>query len=303
MNLLCCQVAGGWQDCGGSHEVADRLLLGHTFRLGADGRGRSRRILPSRLWSGISWVHVPAISASFFDLEVRDPKLVARERARSIGRTVGILYLLGTGFGILGVAVTSSISGSSEVLSATASNEAELALGALMVMAMAFVLAVIPVVAYPVLSEVDVLLARGYVLFRSVWEAVTYLMTAAAWLMLIPLSGTGVEAVWGDTLIHLDGVGVVSTLAFLAGAAMFNLVLYRGRLVPRWLSVWGLVAIIPYLVPVVLGLFSDVDVSRTSTTTVLLDLPLGLQEITLAVWLIVKGFTSRRVALQNSSFE
>jgi hypothetical protein len=225
--------------------------------------------------------------------------LVAREQSKSIARAVGVLYILGTVFGIVSAAVTSNISSSGDALSAAASQESELALGALFVIAMAFVLSMIPVVAYPILGEVDVLLARGYFLFRSVLEAGTYLMTAVGWLILISLTSTGVEAVWGETLIQLEGVGVVSTLAFLTGAAMFYLILYRARLVPRWLSVWGLLAIIPYLVPVFLALFSDVDVSTTSTTTVLLDLPLGLQELTLAVWLIVKGFTTDRIALQE----
>lgn len=213
------------------------------------------------------------------------------EQPRSIAKAIGILYLLGTAFGVLSAGVTSSISGSTDVLTTAASNDTQLAIGALLVVAMAFVLAMIPVVAYPVLAETDVLLARGYFLFRSVLESATYLLTAIAWLMLIPLSTGGVEAVWGDTLIHLEGLGAVSTLVFLTGAGMFYFVLYRGRLVPRWLSLWGLLAILPYVVPVFLGLFSDVDVSRTATTTVLLDLPLGLQEVTLAVWLIAKGFT------------
>ena len=48
-----------------------------------------------------------------------------------------------------------------------------------------------------------------------------------------------------------------------------------------------------------LGLFSDVDVSTTSTTTVLHDLPLSLQEVTLAVWLMIKGFTVDRLPLKE----
>ena len=110
------------------------------------------------------------------------------EQTKTIGRTVGVLYILGTVFGILGVAVTSSISGSDDVLGAVASHESQLAVGALLILAMGFVLAMIPVVAYPILSEVDTLLARGYFLFRSVLEATTYLMFAVGWLLLIALS-------------------------------------------------------------------------------------------------------------------
>ena len=222
------------------------------------------------------------------------------KQTKTIGRTVGVLYILGTVFGILSVAVTSGISGSDDVLGAVASHETELALGALLILAMGFVLAMIPVVAYPILSKVDTLLARGYFLFRSVLETVAYLLTAVGWLLLISLSGsTEVPRVWGEALFDAEGVAATLTIVFLIGAAMFYLVLYRARLVPRWLSAWGLVAIVLYLVPVFLGLFSDVDVRTTSTTTVLLELPLGVQEMVLAVWLIVKGFASDRGPLQD----
>ncbi|HUW16445.1 MAG TPA: DUF4386 domain-containing protein [Actinomycetes bacterium] len=219
---------------------------------------------------------------------------------KTIGRAVGILYILGTVFGIVSAALTSSISSSDDVLAAVGSHQSELALGALLVLAMGLVLAMIPVVAYPILSKFNTLLSRGYLLFRSVLETVGYLLTAVAWLMLIPLSGsTEVPRVWGDTLFDMDGATEMGTIVFLIGAAMFYLILYRARLVPRWLSAWGLLAIIPYLAPVFLGLFTNVDVSTTSTTNMLLDLPLGLQEMVLAVWLIVKGFDSSRVPLQD----
>lgn len=221
--------------------------------------------------------------------------MATRDQSKTWGRAVGILYILGTVFGILSAAVTTSISSSDDVLGAAASDQNQLALGALLILAMASVLAMIPVVAYPILRKVDILLARGYFLFRSVLEAGSYLFTIVGWLMLVSLSGSDdVPGIWGDTLFHLEGAAAAGTIAFLVGAAMFYVILYRGRLVPRWLSIWGLVAIVPYLVPVFLGLFSDVDVSTTSTTTVLLDLPLGLQEMTLAVWLIIKGFNVDR---------
>lgn len=212
-----------------------------------------------------------------------------------IGRTVGVLYILGTVFGILSAVVTSAVSGSSDPLAA-ASGQTELAIGALLILAMASVLAMIPVVAYPILSQVNQLLARGYVLFRSVLEAVTYVMTVVGWLLLVSLSAsTDVPSVWGEALFDLEGAAVAGPVYFLTGAAMFYFILYRGRLVPRWLSIWGLVAILPSLVSVFMGLFTDIDVSTNSTMTVVLDLPIGLQEMVLAVWLIVKGFATDQV--------
>ena len=69
---------------------------------------------------------------------------------------------------------------------------------------------------------------------------------------------------------------------------MYYYVFYRSRLVPRWLSGWGLVGAALMLVATVYSGFTQ-DFGFTTVTTVL-SIPIGLQEMVLAVWLIVKGF-------------
>jgi hypothetical protein len=70
--------------------------------------------------------------------------------------------------------------------------------------------------------------------------------------------------------------------------------LVQSRLVPRWLSVWGLAAVIPYLAAEFLALFALLD--PLSATASLLHIPLAVQEMVLAVWLIVKGFSPSALA-------
>jgi hypothetical protein len=95
----------------------------------------------------------------------------------------------------------------------------------------------------------------------------------------------------GDFVLAAHGqISHVLTIVFILGALMFNYVLYQFKLVPRWLSGWGLLAEIPYFVSGVLGLFSLL--SPMSSIQMVLVLPLALQEMVLAVWLIVKGFDS-----------
>ena len=72
------------------------------------------------------------------------------------------------------------------------------------------------------------------------------------------------------------------------GGLMYYWVFYRSRLVPRWLSVWGLVAI-PLLMPSALLVMFRV-IENLSTTQIVLALPIAVQEMVLAVWLIAKGF-------------
>jgi hypothetical protein len=63
---------------------------------------------------------------------------------------------------------------------------------------------------------------------------------------------------------------------------------FQTRLIPRWLSGWGIVGIVAMLVACVLAVFSDSPV----TGYALLAAPIGLQEMVLAVWLIVKRFNA-----------
>ena len=89
--------------------------------------------------------------------------------------------------------------------------------------------------------------------------------------------------------------GLVGPLAFALGAFMYYYVLYRSRLVPRWLSGWGLVAIRPGpgRRPFYAGFTQDFGFTTVNTV---LSIPIGLQEMVLAVWLIAKGFSAPALA-------
>jgi len=87
----------------------------------------------------------------------------------------------------------------------------------------------------------------------------------------------------------------VGVLAFYTGATLYYLVFYRSQLIPRWLSVWGLAGTVLGLVAGLLVLFQSIAV--LSGTQVVLNLPIAVQEMVLAVWLIVKGFSPKALAL------
>jgi hypothetical protein len=87
---------------------------------------------------------------------------------------------------------------------------------------------------------------------------------------------------------------MAGVLTFGLGALMYYWVLYQSRLVPRWLSAWGLVGITLVLVAGLLVMFRVAG--PLSTTQVVLALPIGVQEMVLAVWLIAKGFNPPAIA-------
>jgi hypothetical protein len=69
-------------------------------------------------------------------------------------------------------------------------------------------------------------------------------------------------------------------------------VLYRSKLIPRWLSGWGLIGATLFLASAFLPLLSYVS----SSTLVYLHLTGAVNQMVLAAWLIVKGFKSSAIA-------
>jgi hypothetical protein len=87
--------------------------------------------------------------------------------------------------------------------------------------------------------------------------------------------------------------GFVALIPFGIGVFMYYFVLYRSRLIPRWLSGWGLAAAALSLVATVYAAFTQ-EFGFTTVNTVL-SIPIGLQEMVLAVWLLVRGFNPSMV--------
>ena len=158
-------------------------------------------------------------------------------------------------------------------------------------------------VLFPVLRRVDETLAIGYLFIRGALEATTHVIVAIAWLVLVPLAETmstgpgtaspsGVRL--GTLVVDSDGASVVMSLLFCLGAALFYLLLYRSRMAPRWITVWGFAGIPLYVAAYLLAMYAVVDINSAEVN--LLCLPLAVQEMVLAVWMIARGFRPAVVA-------
>jgi hypothetical protein len=71
---------------------------------------------------------------------------------------------------------------------------------------------------------------------------------------------------------------------FAIAALIFYYLLYQSKLVPRWISVWGVIAAI------LLVLVNLLEVMGLIPGLMVLYLPIILNEVVLAIWLMVKGF-------------
>jgi hypothetical protein len=225
---------------------------------------------------------------------------------RKTAIAVGVLYIVGTVAGVVTLGFTGAIRNAPDTLAAVSANGSSLIVGAVLWLTMGLVLAMVPVLMFPVLRRQNESLALGYVIFRGGLETVTTMVGAVSWLLLLPLShvysvrSTDASAMGalGTVLLDAGGIGSIGSIVFATGALMLNFLLFRSRLVPRWISAWGLLAALPYLAEGILALTGMMD--ALSTVGTILDLPTALQEMVLAVWLIAKGFDSSALASQTS---
>jgi hypothetical protein len=228
---------------------------------------------------------------------------------RTTARIVGVLFIIGTVAGALSLVPLTPLIDAPDVLRAVGQESDRALLGAFLILVMGFALALIPLVAYPILKAESETLALGYVVFRGGLETVTYLMSALVWLVLAFLGQEYVAAARPTTTqletigaIVLEGYELVAhvalTIVFALGALMFYYVLFRAMLVPRWLSGWGLVAALLWLSAGVLAMFGLL--LPGSTVQIAMNIPIAIQEMVLAGWLIVKGFNASAIEARSA---
>ncbi|HSR20834.1 MAG TPA: DUF4386 domain-containing protein [Anaerolineales bacterium] len=221
---------------------------------------------------------------------------------RSTATIVGVLYIVGTVAGVLSVVFTGPTVNAPDVLRQVSATRPQIVVGGLFVLLMGFALALIPVLVFPILKRYNEPLALGYVVFRGALETAMYIVTAISLLLLIPLSqeylnaGAPAASHFQTLSALLRSLGELPLLVvvFSLGALIFYYLLYQSQLVPRWISVWGFIAIALHLATgllIILGLQTSFDTANS-----IMNLPIFLQEMVMAVWLIVKGFDRAAIA-------
>ena len=217
---------------------------------------------------------------------------------------VGVLFIACSAASILSAVPLGSTLDDPDYLSKLAVSDNAVVTTALIEFVWAATGAGIAIGLYPILRLFNPALALGSVAARVV-ENVFVLIGTLSLLVLLAVSQQSLasgsaapssfQATGGALLAVRDWVhGFVALLAFGIGVLMYYYVFYRSRLVPRWLSGWGLAGAALMLVATVYSGFTQ-DFGFTTVTTVL-SAPIGLQEMVLAVWLIAKGFSAPALA-------
>jgi hypothetical protein len=217
---------------------------------------------------------------------------------------VGALFIIATVAGVVGnLGFSTPLLDSPDYLTSASASGNNAILGAVFEMIGALAAVSIAIWLYPVLRRYNEGLALGAVGFRLV-ECVLYVIAIVALLSILTLSREFVIAGAADASVFRaagtslqavrDWAGQLSVVAFAPAALMYYSVFYQSRLIPQWLSGWGFIAAALCLSAALLRMFGLIVF--LSPVFLMMVLPLALQEMVLAVWLIARGFNRSAIA-------
>ena len=216
---------------------------------------------------------------------------------------VGVLFIMALVLFLIGQAFYEPILSSPDYLDNTYPNRVIVIIGILFEFISALAVVLIPVLLFPILKKHNEVLALGYVSFR-LFEAVLLSFAQIYKLSLVKLSQDylnkgGVDASYfqnigssiQSVIYWVDHAGLIYLIVFAIGALILYSALYKSKLIPRWLSIWGLIGAVAILTASVMATFDIFLV-----LAMLLIIPIALQEQAMAIWFIVKGFNSSAIA-------
>jgi len=216
----------------------------------------------------------------------------------------GVLFIIGTVTGVISAVTGMPVLNAPDFLFKLSANQSQITLAAILQFIMGISCAGISIGLYPILRKYSASLAIGAVGFRLI-ENMLQILKAVSMIALLALGRELVGAGSQDTA-NLQSVGQIITAAsdwmihgaglicFSIGAAMYYIVFFQHRLVPRWISGWGLVSISLVTLASLLVMLSVIQ--GFGTAQVIANLAIFAQEMVFAVWLIAKGINSSSLA-------
>jgi hypothetical protein len=228
--------------------------------------------------------------------------MVKMNSYRKTALIVGVLFITATVTAMLTIVFLGSTLETPLNFTNVSSNEFQVIMSVMFWLILAVSVTGIGVMMYPILKKYHEGLALGYVGLRLI-ESICIIIASVTLLSLLTLSQeytagtldvTNYQPI-GSLLLALQVWSFeIGTLIFLGlGGLFLYYPLYELKLVPRVLSIWGLIGAAFVLLYGVLGLFG---LTADSLILNLLALPIAVQEMVFAVWLIVKGFNSSVIA-------
>ena len=207
-------------------------------------------------------------------------------------RLIGALFLSGFLLYGVGSSLVTSVVGAPDFLSTLSGHQTTLVLGAFLMLLNTAVDVGKGVLFFPILEKHGKRTALAY-LAALIVEVVLLDVGVLALLMIVPLAQQGVDAgqasvgwakALGSLAVQSNTMAYqIGQMSLGLGAVFLSLLLFRTRLIPRFLSIWGLVGYAILMAGTIAEIFG-IHIG------VMLSIPGGVFEVGLGFWLIIKGF-------------
>lgn len=220
---------------------------------------------------------------------------------KTIARIVGVFFIVASAAAIAGGSLLLPLS-EPDYLAATAASEGQVVSGVLLELILVMSVIAIAAMLYPVLRRQNDGLALGYVGARAL-EGVLLLAAAISGLLVLSVgreygaaAAAGVQPLGASLLATRDWTYLIGSLVvFGVSALILNSLLYTSRLVPTWISIWGLLGA---ALIALRGLMEMYGIDLSGLMQGAFAGPIAIQEMVLALWLIVKGFDTGHLSLR-----
>jgi hypothetical protein len=215
---------------------------------------------------------------------------------KKTARVLGALFIFALVLEPIGTAIYEPILNASNYLANAYPNKIRVIAGILIEFICAPAIILIPMMVFPIFNRYQPSIALGYVGFR-LFEAVLFVAVDIAALYKLSLSQQYLNVgasnisffqILGDSIHAAIGwITLIYIIVFTLGALLFYFLLYKSKLLPRFISVWGLFAAALLLTGALVAMFSLIPLKKVM---VIFGPLVGLNELVLSIWMIVKGF-------------
>ena len=212
-------------------------------------------------------------------------------------KIVGVLFLLAASSAVIGLLLYDPILHGSDYLIEGSAHAYQVTLGALLELILVVSVVGTATTMFPILRKYNETIALWHVYFRFL-EAVIITVGIISVLSLLTLSQNFVaDGAVNPASYQASGIVLkaIHDWTFMLGplfmlginTIMYSYIFYKSKLVPRFLSILGMSGAVMVFINALLVLFGIVE---QLSSWGILALPIAAFEMTLAVWLLVKGF-------------
>lgn len=224
---------------------------------------------------------------------------------RKTAVSAAVLFLIALVFNIIASTLYQPILNAPDYIVTVYPNRIPIKIGILLDFICAPAMILIPVILFPLFKMFHERIALGYVVFRLL-EGILHIFLAINSLSLISLSQDYINSGSPDvSYFHVLGNSIhartewatlLYIIVYTFGAVLFYYLLFKSRLIPRWLSGWGFSAAVLLSIGALLHMFGMFGTVPLMKAMAYFAPPIGLQELVMSIWLIMKGFNSAAIA-------